>query len=71
VTTKVLASSDRTGHFVCALGRTPSGEDVHAVGHGATKEEAERKAFAELNRADATTGQKAVYNYFSYGVASK
>ena len=65
-TTKVIAASDRTGHFAYARGKKGS-EDVHAVGYGASKKEAEEKAFAELERGGATRSRKVIYNYFSHG----
>lgn len=67
VTTKVIAASDRTGHFAYARGKTPKGDDVHAVGYGASKEAAGQDAFAELQRAGATRKQAVIYNYFSHG----
>ena len=67
VTTKVLAASDRTGHVVYARGKTKGGEDAHAVGYGATKAEAEQKAFAELSGSGAARKQKVIYSYFSHG----
>ena len=70
VTTKVLAASDRTGHFAYARGKSRSGEDVHAVGFGASKQEAKQSAFADLTRAAATRGQKVFYQYFSHGADS-
>ena len=69
VTTKVLAASDRTGHVAYARGKTKVGEDAHAVGYGATKAEAEQKAFAELSGSGGTRKQKVIYNYFSHGAA--
>ena len=67
VTTKVLAASDRTGHVAYARGKTKSGEDAHAVGYGATKAEAQQKAFAELSGSGAERKQKVIYSYFSHG----
>lgn len=67
VTTKVIAASDRTGHFAYARGKTRSGEELHAVGYGATKVEAEGKAFRELDRGGPTVRRKVIYNYFSHG----
>ena len=69
VTTKVLAASDRTGHVAYARGKTTAGEDAHAVGYGATKAEAEQKAFADLGASGATRKQKVIYHYFSHGSA--
>lgn len=67
VTTKILAASDRTGHVVYARGKTAAGEDAHAVGYGASKSEAQEKAFAELRGSGATRKQKVIYSYFSHG----
>jgi hypothetical protein len=67
VATKILSSSDRTGHFAYARAKNRSGEDVHAVGYGSTKQEAERSAFEELTRRGGTGAQKVIYNYFSHG----
>ncbi len=67
VTTKIIASSDRTGHVAYARGKSRSGEDLHVVGYGANKEEAARRAFAELTHRGATRRQKVIYQYFSYG----
>ena len=67
VTTKILAASDRTGHFAYARGKTGAGEDRHAVGYGATKQAAEQSVFAELQRGGATRQRKVIYNYFSHG----
>ena len=77
-TTKIIAASDRTGHFAYARGKkivnmtmwselSKGGDDVHAVGFGRSKAEAERNAFAELRRNGATRSQKVIYNYFSHG----
>ena len=67
VRTEILASSDRTAHAAVARGRRGKGGDVHAVGYGASKEEAERNALAELGRRGGTRSQKIIYNYFSHG----
>ena len=67
VTTKVIAASDRTAHVAYARGKTKAGADAHAVGYGATKEEAKQQAFAELSRDGATRSQKVIYKYFSHG----
>jgi len=63
----VIGASDRTGHVACARGKTRAGKDLHAVGYGATKQEASRTAFEELNGAGATKNQKVIYSYFSHG----
>ena len=67
VTTKIIAASDRTTHVVYARGKTARGDDAHAVGYGASKAEAEKKAFAELDSSGATRKQQVIYNYFSHG----
>ena len=67
VRTQVLAASDRTGHAAYARGRTNAGEDRHAVGYGASKDEAEQRARAELTRQGAKKEQKMIYRYFSHG----
>lgn len=70
VTTKVISASDRTGHFAYARGKTKIGEDVHAVGFGASKAEAQQRAFADLSRDGATRSPKVIYSYFSHGAES-
>jgi len=68
VRTELIASSDRTGHFAYARGRESGGEkDFHAVGFGASKEEAKRDAFQQLTRQGAKVRQKVIYEYFSNG----
>ena len=69
VTTKIIAASDRTAHVAYARGKTRAGEDAHAVGYGASKAEAEQKAFAQLSESGATRARKVIYNYFSHGAA--
>jgi hypothetical protein len=69
VRTEILASSDRTAYAAYARGKRAK-EDVHAVGYGASKQEAERSAFAELSRRGGTRSQKVIYNYFSHGAES-
>jgi hypothetical protein len=64
---KVIAESDLTGHFVCARGKTKAGKDTLVVGYGKSEAEAEKKAFADLNRGGATSEQKVMYRYFSHG----
>jgi hypothetical protein len=56
-----------TGFVAVARGENKSGNDVTTVGHGKTQVKAETKALSELNRNNATTKQKIVYRYFSYG----
>ena len=67
VTTKIIAASDRTAHVAYARGQSRAGEDAHAVGYGASKEEAEQNAFAQLDASGATRGRKVIYRYFSHG----
>ena len=67
VKTRVIAASDRTGHFAYARGKNKAGDDLHAVGFGASKQEARKNAFAELTREGATRKQKVIYDYFSHG----
>ena len=69
VRTEILASSDRTTYAAYARGKRAK-EDVHAVGYGSSKQEAERNAMAELSRRGGTRGQKVIYNYFSHGADS-
>ena len=71
VRTEILSSSDRTGYVVYARGKIQAGkQDVHAVGYGASKEEAERQAFAQLDREGAKRAQQVIYTYFSHGAAA-
>lgn len=67
VTTKIIAASDRTAHVAYARGKNAAGEDAHVVGYGASKAEAEQKAFADLSGSGATRNQKVIYSYFSHG----
>ena len=67
VTSKVLASSDRTGHVAYARGKSGRGPDMHGVGYGPSKEAAEKDALADLSRQGATRELKVIYNYFSHG----
>jgi len=67
----VIGDSDRTGYVTVARGRTGSGNDVTAVGHKKSQAEADKGALSELNEVGATTNQKIVYRYFSYGADSE
>ena len=69
VRTEILASSDRTAYAAYARGKRAR-DDVHAVGYGASKQEAERSVFDELSRRGGTRGQKVIYSYFSHGADS-
>ena len=71
---KIIASSDKTGHFAVASARTATGsdaKDIFAVGYGQSKEAAEKDAFAELARQKATEKKKVHYRYFSHGEDGK
>ena len=67
VTTQIISASDRTGHFAYARAKSRSGEDLHAVGFGASKAEAEQSALRELRQTGGTRNAKVIYNYFSHG----
>ena len=68
---KILSSSDATGFVAVARGADKSGKDVNVVGRGKSQDEADEKAFAELNEAGADSKQKIVYRYFSHGADGK
>ncbi len=70
-TVKILSSSDSTGFVAVARGQDKSGRDFHGVGRGKSQAEADKKAFDLLTEAGASTEQKIVYRYFSYGSDSK
>ena len=65
--TSILASSDRTAYVAYARGKAPAGNDLHAVGYGATENEAQAKAFTDLKRQGATKELKVFYHYFTHG----
>jgi hypothetical protein len=67
-TVKILSSSDSTGFVAVARGKDKSGKDVNVVGRGKSQAEADKKAFDLLSEAGASTEQKIVYRYFSYGL---
>jgi hypothetical protein len=68
VRTEIVSASDRTGHFAYARGLPKKGEaHVHVVGFGATKSEAEKQAYDQLNRKGAKLQQEIVFQYFSHG----
>ena len=68
VKTAILASSDRTGNFAYARGKTEGGKkDLHAVGFGETKQQAEEDALRQLTKQGAKLEQHIIYNYFSHG----
>ncbi|MEY2480249.1 MAG: hypothetical protein QOI04_1176 [Verrucomicrobiota bacterium] len=68
--TEVLSDSDATGYVAVARGKTESGKDVTIVGRGKSEGAAAEKAMNDLNAAGATSAQKIVYHYFSYGADS-
>jgi len=70
VTGKVLAKSDLTGFVTVARGTTADNNDVTVVGHARSQQQADTKAVAQLNGADAHLHQRIVYRYFSYGADS-
>ena len=73
-TSKILASSDKTGNFAVASARASKAEDardIFAVGYGKSAEEAEKDAFAQLTRQRATEKRKVHYKYFSHGEDGK
>jgi len=73
-TAKIIASSDKTGHFAVASARASTAQeakDIFAVGYGQSKEAAEKDVFAQLARQKATEKKKVHYNYFSHGEDGK
>ena len=68
VRTEIISASDRTGHFAYARGKVAAGKpDLHAVGFGASKKDAEKQALQQLAQQGATVEQKVIFNYFSHG----
>ena len=67
----ILGASDLTGYVAVARGKAKSGTETNVVGYGESQAEADKKAFAQLNEARASIGQKIVYRYFSHGADSK
>jgi hypothetical protein len=73
-TSKIIASSDKTGNFAVASARaSKAGDatDIFAVGYGKSAEEAEKDAFAQLARQKATEKKKVHYRYSSHGADGK
>lgn len=68
---EILASSDATTFAAVGRGKQKSGQDANVVGYGKTQNEADKKAFAQLNAAGAVANQQIVYRYFSCGADSK
>ena len=67
-TFNILSSSDSTGFVAVARGKDKSGKDINVVGREKSQAEADKKAFDLLSEAGASTEQKIVYRYFSYGL---
>ena len=73
-TSKIVASSDKTGSFAVVSGQastTENANDVFVVGYGQSKKAAEKDAFDQLMRQKATKKIKVHYNYFSHGEDGK
>ena len=73
-TSKIIASSDKTGYFAVASARASTAKDakdIFVVGYGQSKEAAERDAFAQLARQNAAEKKKVHYRYFSHGEDGK
>jgi hypothetical protein len=73
-TSKIIASSDKTGNFAVASARASTAEnakDIFAVGYGKSEAEAEKDAFDQLARQKATEKRKVHYKYFSHGEDGK
>jgi hypothetical protein len=66
-TVNILSSSDSTGFAAVARGRDKSGKEVNVVGRGKSQADADKKGFELLGKAGASTEQKIIYRYFSYG----
>jgi hypothetical protein len=73
-TSKILASSDKTGHFAVASARASTAEDakdIFAVGYGQSAADAEKDVFDQLAKQKATEKKKVHYHYFSHGEDGK
>lgn len=69
-TSKIIASSDKTGHFAVASARASTAEDakdIFAVGYGQSAAEAEKDVYDQLAKQKATEKKKVHYTYFSHG----
>ena len=70
--TQIIGQSDRTGYVAIArAGKPDANTDVTTIGRGKSQKEADESAVKKLNERNATTNEKIVYRYFSYGVDSK
>jgi hypothetical protein len=67
----VISASDLTGYVAVARGATQPGKDITVVGRGKSREEAGKKALADLSQRGATAKQKVLYQYFSHGADAK
>jgi len=73
-TSKIIFSSDKTGHFAVASARASKADEtqpIFAVGYGKSKEISEKDAFHQLAREKATEKKKVHYHYFSHGEDGK
>ena len=73
-TSKIIASSDKTGHFSVVSARASTAEDakdIFVVGYGQSRAEAEKDASDQLARQKATEKKKVHYHYFSHGEDGK
>jgi hypothetical protein len=73
-TSKIIASSDKTGNFAVASARASKANDardIFAVGYGKSAEEAEKDAFSQLARQKAMEKKKVHYRYSSHGEDGK
>jgi hypothetical protein len=71
VRTKIIGQSDRTGYVTVAHGAVAdANQGVTAVGRGKSQNEADENALKQLNERKATTDERVVYRYFSYGTNS-
>jgi hypothetical protein len=69
--TKIIGKSNRTGYVAVARGyATKVNKDVTVIGRGKSQKEADKNALKKLINSEATTNEKIVYRYFSYGADS-
>lgn len=69
--TKIIGASNRTGYVTVARGRAAkTDKDITTIGRGKSQTEADENALKKLNDTEATTNEKIVYRYFSYGADS-
>ena len=66
--TKIIGQSDRTGYVAVAHGAVADeNKGVTTIGRGKSQNEADANALKQLNERKATTDERVVYRYFSYG----